>query len=124
MYLYLKYNVESDVDDEQEDDDHVENNTKMEAVKLESVNQSSDDMDQTHSNNCNLPSFLKKCCDTTSSPTSSTLPATPPLILGDSAPQQEVVYNNNGYSIKSSINECVSYNVEQNGSTKVTVVYQ
>ena len=122
MYLYLKYNAESDVDDEQEDDDHVENNIKMEAVKLESVNQSSDDMDQTPSNNCNLPSFLKKCCDTTSSPTSSTLPATPPLILSDSAPQQEVVYNNNGYSIKSSINECVSYNAEQNGSTKVTVV--
>ena len=124
-----KFSLE-DIQNENEDDEEFDNEMKKSPMQFgsndfEMSGSTSDDLDE-QITDTTMSSFLKKC-DTTSSPTSSTpipLPTTPPLILSNSTTHQEIVYNNNGYSIKSSVNEYTNYNAGPNGSTKVIVVYQ
>ena len=70
----------------------------------------------------NPSTLLTKKCDTTSSPTSSTPIPGPPLLLSNSM-RQELVYNNNGYSIKSSCNE-TSYSIGVSLPSKVDFICQ
>ena len=65
---------------------------------------------------------VSKKCDTSSSPTSSTQAPGQPLLLGNSM-RQELVYNNNGYSIKSSCNES-TYSIGVSLPPKVDFICQ
>ena len=65
---------------------------------------------------------VSKKCDTTSSPASNTPIPGQPLLLGNSM-RQELVYNNNGYSIKSSCNES-SYSIGVSLPPKVDFICQ
>ena len=121
--------------DEEEHLIDVDKNMGMDSNEFEmNASTSADDLDKeltewrklSDQKDNSIPNFFKTC-DTTSSPTSSTpihVSTTPPLILSNSTnattTHQEIVYNNNGYRIKSVNSEYdTNCNFEKNGSTKV-----